>query len=241
MAYICQKELTADYKGATSGDHRWCFRPVNNRQSSRRVRALLTALALGALSGCGGDSGTGIRPAVVTVEPGEALIVGAGGSLGFSAMVRDESGRPVSGSVTWTVADPQVATIDAVGIATGVSAGTTEDAPRGMDFLYSANRLNVATSRAMCLVVGGLYTHVDRRLPDNIRQSSPISPLPHPLPSPIALTPQPYSLPLSPATLMLAPKTCNVILGYFIPLIAHLNEFTAWAGISRKAAMPKTC
>ncbi len=125
MAYICQKELTADYKGATSGDHRWCFRPVNNRQSSRRVRALLTALALGALSGCGGDSGTGIRPAVVTVEPGEALIVGAGGSLGFSAMVRDESGRPVSGSVTWTVADPQVATIDAVGIATGVSAGTT--------------------------------------------------------------------------------------------------------------------
>ena len=125
MAYICQKELTADYKGTTSGDHRWCFRPVNNRQSSRRVRALLTALALGALSGCGGDSGTGIRPAVVTVEPGEALIVGAGGSLGFSAMVRDESGRPVSGSVTWTVADPQVATIDAVGIATGVSAGTT--------------------------------------------------------------------------------------------------------------------
>ena len=98
---------------------------MNNRQSSRRVRALLTALALGALSGCGGDSGTEIRPAVVTVEPGEALIVGAGGSLGFSAMVRDESGRPASGSVTWTVADPQVATIDAVGIATGVSAGMT--------------------------------------------------------------------------------------------------------------------
>ena len=98
---------------------------MNNRQSSRRVRALLTALALGALSGCGGDSGTEIRPAVVTVEPGEALIVRAGGSLGFSAMARDESGRPASGSVTWTVADPQVATIDAVGIATGVSAGTT--------------------------------------------------------------------------------------------------------------------
>jgi superfamily I DNA and/or RNA helicase len=30
------------------------------------------------------------------------------------------------------------------------------DAPRGMDFLYSANRLNVATSRArcVCLLVG---------------------------------------------------------------------------------------
>jgi uncharacterized protein len=28
-----------------------------------------------------------------------------------------------------------------------------EDAPRGMDFLYSANRLNVATSRAQCTVI----------------------------------------------------------------------------------------
>ena len=27
------------------------------------------------------------------------------------------------------------------------------DAPRGMEFLYSLNRLNVATSRAMCLCV----------------------------------------------------------------------------------------
>ena len=27
------------------------------------------------------------------------------------------------------------------------------DAPRGMEFLYSANRLNVATSRARCLCV----------------------------------------------------------------------------------------
>jgi uncharacterized protein len=27
------------------------------------------------------------------------------------------------------------------------------DAPRGMEFLYSLNRLNVATSRAMCLCI----------------------------------------------------------------------------------------
>ena len=37
-----------------------------------------------------------------------------------------------------------------------------EDAPRGMEFLYSLNRLNVATSRARCAVVSvanprGLY------------------------------------------------------------------------------------
>ena len=28
-----------------------------------------------------------------------------------------------------------------------------EDAPRGMEFLYSLNRLNVATSRARCLTL----------------------------------------------------------------------------------------
>ena len=28
-----------------------------------------------------------------------------------------------------------------------------EDTPRGMDFLYSLNRLNVATSRARCVVI----------------------------------------------------------------------------------------
>jgi superfamily I DNA and/or RNA helicase len=28
-----------------------------------------------------------------------------------------------------------------------------EDAPRGMEFLYSLNRLNVATSRARCAVI----------------------------------------------------------------------------------------
>ncbi len=34
-----------------------------------------------------------------------------------------------------------------------MTSSSAEDAPRGMDSLYSANRLNVATSRAMCLVV----------------------------------------------------------------------------------------
>jgi superfamily I DNA and/or RNA helicase len=34
-----------------------------------------------------------------------------------------------------------------------MTTSTPEDAPRGMEFLYSANRLNVATSRAQCLTV----------------------------------------------------------------------------------------
>jgi uncharacterized protein len=34
-----------------------------------------------------------------------------------------------------------------------MTTSTAEDAPRGMEFLYSANRLNVASSRAQCLTV----------------------------------------------------------------------------------------
>lgn len=34
-----------------------------------------------------------------------------------------------------------------------MTSSSPEDAPRGMDFLYSRNRLNVATSRARCIAV----------------------------------------------------------------------------------------
>jgi uncharacterized protein len=34
-----------------------------------------------------------------------------------------------------------------------MATSTAEDAPRGMEFLYSSNRLNVATSRAQCVTV----------------------------------------------------------------------------------------
>ncbi len=41
-------------------------------------------------------------------------------------------------------------------VIVSLTPSTPEDAPRGMDFLYSANRLNVATSRAkaLCILVG---------------------------------------------------------------------------------------
>jgi uncharacterized protein len=34
-----------------------------------------------------------------------------------------------------------------------MATSTPEDAPRGMEFLYSLNRFNVATSRAMCAAI----------------------------------------------------------------------------------------
>ena len=55
--------------------------------------------------------------------------------------------------------EPRVGTVDkfqgqegAVAIYS-MAASTAEDAPRGMEFLYSGNRLNVAVSRARALAV----------------------------------------------------------------------------------------
>jgi uncharacterized protein len=56
----------------------------------------------------------------------------------------------------------RVATVDkfqgqqAPVVIVSLTTSTPDDAPRGMDFLYSANRLNVATSRAkaLCILVG---------------------------------------------------------------------------------------
>jgi len=45
---------------------------------------------------------------------------------------------------------------EALVVIYSMTMSTPEDAPRGMEFLYSSNRFNVATSRAQCacIVVG---------------------------------------------------------------------------------------
>ena len=53
-----------------------------------------------------------------------------------------------------------------------MTTSSPEHAPRGMDFLYSRNRLNVATSRARCVavVVGSPdLWRVRARTPDQMR------------------------------------------------------------------------
>ena len=60
------------------------------------------------------------------------------------------------------LADVRIGTVDkfqgqqAPVVIVSLTTSTPDDAPRGMDFLYSANRLNVATSRAkaLCILVG---------------------------------------------------------------------------------------
>jgi uncharacterized protein len=53
-----------------------------------------------------------------------------------------------------------------------MASSSPEDAPRGMDFLYSAHRLNVATSRARCaciLVASPRLFQPECRTPEQIR------------------------------------------------------------------------
>ncbi|HUQ51463.1 MAG TPA: AAA domain-containing protein, partial [Gammaproteobacteria bacterium] len=57
-------------------------------------------------------------------------------------------------------------------VIVSLTTSTPEDAPRGMDFLYSANRFNVATSRAkaLCILVGNPQLfEPDCRTPQQMR------------------------------------------------------------------------
>jgi uncharacterized protein len=57
-------------------------------------------------------------------------------------------------------------------VIVSLTTSTPEDAPRGMSFLYSANRLNVATSRArgLCILVGNAKLfEPDCRTPEHMR------------------------------------------------------------------------
>jgi uncharacterized protein len=74
--------------------------------------------------------------------------------------------------------DVRVGTVDkfqgqqAPVVIVSLTTSATEDAPRGMGFLYSANRLNVATSRArvLCILVGNpRLFEPDCRTPEQMR------------------------------------------------------------------------
>ena len=84
--------------------------------------ALVAALALG----CGEGTSPPV-PASVTVSPEIVIIDSIGGTVQFMADVRDERGAAISGaSVTWSVSDLVIATIDAnIGLATAVALGGT--------------------------------------------------------------------------------------------------------------------
>ena len=66
-------------------------------------------------------------PARVMVVPNVKLLVEPGATFRFAAQVGDEQGTTLSGAtVSWSVTDPSVASVDASGQVTAISTGQTE-------------------------------------------------------------------------------------------------------------------
>lgn len=93
-----------------------------------RVRCAAVILALLSASCGGGGEGTApSRVGSVVVSPTTALAVGVGSTVQFQAVVLDTSGRRLEGvAVSWRSSVPGVAAVGGSGLATAVSAGTTE-------------------------------------------------------------------------------------------------------------------
>ena len=90
-------------------------------------RALRVTLAAAACSsiGCGTEV-AGVGSVTVKISPNIALAVGVGQTVDFNVTVNNTSSALLEvGRISWTVADVQIASIDASGIATAVSAGVT--------------------------------------------------------------------------------------------------------------------
>ena len=81
-----------------------------------------------------------------TLKPGEILVVAP-----YNAQVAALAKALPPGARVGTVDKFQGQ--QAPVVIYSMTTSTPEDAPRGMEFLYSLNRLNVATSRAQCVAV----------------------------------------------------------------------------------------
>lgn len=99
---------------------------------TRRLPSLTASVLFASFSACGGSSGTAPTepdaPVVtsVTISPSIAMLDAVGATAQFTARVRDQQGREMTGvSVSWLSSDPSVATISSTGLATALENGST--------------------------------------------------------------------------------------------------------------------
>lgn len=121
----------------------------------------LLPLALFGLAACN-DSGTK-PPDVdrVDVTPAESALGSLGATAQFSAQARDPSGAPLSGlDYSWSSSDPTVATVDATGQATAVSAGET-NIEASTEGVTGSARLVIRECGAPLSLAPGEYTVLD--------------------------------------------------------------------------------
>jgi trimeric autotransporter adhesin len=101
----------------------------NSGLPRKRHFALLLLLALSlALAGCGGGSSSStdtVTISKITVTPATANVT-VGSTQQFYAAAVDSNNNSIAVSTSWTSSSPTVASINASGIATGLTAGTTQ-------------------------------------------------------------------------------------------------------------------
>ncbi len=100
-------------------------RPRGNVNARRRARALGAAAGTSVSLACGGEGPAEPAPTGLAIEPPAALVVGVGSAAQFAATARGPDGGVVAARLEWSVADPDVASVSARGLATGLANGTT--------------------------------------------------------------------------------------------------------------------
>lgn len=115
----------------------------NQSESPEEVERI--AELIGDLLGCG-SSWTTKTGETVALKPADILVVAP-----YNAQVSALSRKLPAGVPVGTVDKFQGQ--EAPVVFYSMATSTPEDAPRGMEFLYNLNRLNVATSRARCVAV----------------------------------------------------------------------------------------
>lgn len=107
-------------------------------------------------------------PAWIEIAPATRVIV-TGGTRAYTAAVLDAAGQPIARCVTWSTANPAIATVDAEGRLHGVSAGVTDLIAR-VDGMATGMLITVV-ERAGPTQTAGLhgYCVVDRMHPTVLR------------------------------------------------------------------------
>lgn len=95
--------------------------------TAARATLLISVLSLG-VAACGGGGGSEPKatPTTIVISPGPNASVASGATVQFSAEVRDQNGKVMTGqTVTWASSNESRATVSAAGVATGALAGVT--------------------------------------------------------------------------------------------------------------------